>query len=62
MSIWRALYALTEDVRIPELIVGEVESFIVPKKQKGAFGGGCFILDSRFRGNDKRISHMAKVL
>ena len=24
LSIWRALYALTEDVRIPDLIVGEV--------------------------------------
>ena len=48
----------------------------VCKKQETAFGGGCFILDSRFRGNDKgrqdaggtvrgndkRISHLAKVI
>jgi hypothetical protein len=32
------------------------------EKHETAFGGGCFILDSRFRGNDKRISHVAKVL
>lgn len=35
LSIWRALYALTEDVRIPDLIVGEVESFIVPMPKSG---------------------------
>ena len=35
LPIWRALYALTEDVRIPDLIVGEVESFIVPMPKTG---------------------------
>ncbi len=35
LAIWRALYALTEDVRIPDLIVGEVESFIVPMPKSG---------------------------
>ena len=35
LPIWRALYALTEDVRIPDLIVGEVESFIVPMPKSG---------------------------
>ncbi len=35
LPIWRALYALTEDVRIPDLIVGEVESFIVPMPKGG---------------------------
>lgn len=35
VSVWRALYALTEDVRVPELIIGEVESFIVPMPKKG---------------------------
>ena len=35
LPIWRALYALTEDVQIPELIVGEVESFIVPMPKSG---------------------------
>ncbi len=35
LPIWRALYALTEEVRIPELIVGEVESFIVPMPKSG---------------------------
>ncbi len=35
LPIWRALYALTEDVRIPELIVGDVESFIVPMPKGG---------------------------
>ncbi len=35
LCIWRALYALTQDVRIPELIVGEVESFIVPMPKRG---------------------------
>jgi len=35
VGIWRALYALTQDVRIPELIVGEVESFIVPMPKDG---------------------------
>ena len=32
------------------------------KKQETAFGGDQFILDSRFRGNDKRSLHFAKVL
>jgi len=35
VAIWRALYALTEDVRIPELIIGEVESFVVPMPKRG---------------------------
>lgn len=35
VSVWRALFALTEDVRIPELIIGEVESFVVPMPKKG---------------------------
>lgn len=36
LSIWRALYELTEDARIPDLITGDVESFIVPlPKQEG---------------------------
>ena len=30
LSVWRALYALTQDVRIPELIIGDVECFVVP--------------------------------
>ncbi len=38
LAIWRALYALTEDVRIPDLIVGEVESFIVPMPKSGIDG------------------------
>ncbi|HPD45306.1 MAG TPA: hypothetical protein P5279_00620 [Anaerohalosphaeraceae bacterium] len=33
-SVWRALYALTLDVRIPELIIGEVESFVVPMPKR----------------------------
>jgi len=32
------------------------------RRQETAFGGGCFILDSCFRGNDKGLSHSAKVL
>jgi len=40
LSVWRALYELTEDVRIPELIMGEVESFIVPMPKKGWQSGG----------------------
>lgn len=35
VSVWRALFELTEDVRIPELIIGDVESFIVPMPKKG---------------------------
>ena len=45
---------------------------ICRKKQETAFGGDCFILDSRFpfralrfatcRGNDNRLLHWAKVL
>ena len=35
LSVWRGLYELTEDVRIPELIIGEVESFVVPMPKRG---------------------------
>ena len=35
---------------------------ICRKQQETAFGGDCFILDSRFRGNDNRLLHLAKVL
>ena len=30
ISIWRALFELTEDVRIVELVTGSVETFVVP--------------------------------
>jgi len=36
VGVWRALYALTQDVRIPELIIGDVESFVVPMPKRGA--------------------------
>jgi transcriptional regulator with XRE-family HTH domain len=35
LSVWRALYELTEDVRIPELIIGAVESFVIPMPKRG---------------------------
>ncbi|AQT69260.1 hypothetical protein STSP2_02449 [Anaerohalosphaera lusitana] len=30
LCIWRALYALTEDIRILDLIIGEVDRFVCP--------------------------------
>jgi len=39
ICVWRALYSLTQDVRIPELIIGEVESFIVPMPRRGVEDG-----------------------
>ncbi len=30
ISIWRALFELTQDVRILELVIGSVETFVVP--------------------------------
>jgi transcriptional regulator with XRE-family HTH domain len=52
VCIWRALYALTQDVRIPELIVGEVESFIVPVPKQG--------VDDTTEGTLKRLIEKRK--
>ncbi len=43
----------------PELPVGLLRC---AEKHETASGGSYFILDSRFRGNDKQFEHLAKVL
>ncbi|MCK5000770.1 MAG: hypothetical protein KAS23_14605 [Anaerohalosphaera sp.] len=36
LAIYRALYALTEDPRVLDLVIGDVESFVIPMPKKGA--------------------------
>lgn len=35
LAIYRALYALTEDPLVLDLVIGDVESFIIPMPKKG---------------------------
>lgn len=35
LGIYRALYALTEDPRVLDLLIGDVESFVVPMPKRG---------------------------